>query len=382
MSPLKMLTLLSRKLRDRFSPDDPLGMDIPVWRSMDLPGYGRGVTASFQGQEVWFASPDVALQPAPAAAACLTAPWSALRGVPLRGSGQLDPQFLANVQSATALMGEWWAHGPVTYGGEAHPVPTPLPPPTPLPLPPGPPGLFFSGGVDSFYSLVNNPDIRTLAFVIGFDIRLPNRATWEAMINAYRVIAQERGVKLVTVFTNLRQHRALGRIRWARYHGAALAAVAHLLQSQAGRWLVSASYYRGNLMPWGSHPDLDWRWSSADVGIQHFGDDRWRAEKLASMAGEAMVHRHLRVCFSGPTAAGNCGRCEKCVRTRLIYWQDLPGVVCAGMPDSPSLPAAIDGLKRQKVPTLLNIYQRFLDRTAGEDEVTAALRRFVKRIRK
>ncbi len=382
MSPLKMLRILGRKLADRFFPDDPAGIDLPQWRRVDIPGMGSGISGSFRGEEVWFASPDVDLQPAPAAAVCLAAPWCALRGIPLRGVGQVDHQFLANVQSATAMMGEWWGFGPVTYRDEAHPVPTSLPAPTPLPPPSGAPGLFFSGGVDSFYSLVNNPDIRVITFVVGFDIRLPNRAAWEAMIASYRILAQERGVRLVTVFTNLRQHRALGHIKWARYHGAALAAIGHLLHEQAQRWLISSSYFQGNLMPWGSHPDLDWRWGSRTLAFTHFGVERWRAEKLADMRDEPIVHRHLRVCFSDPTASGNCGRCEKCIRTRLIYWQDLPGIRCAKMPEQPSLAKAIDGLKRLKTPALDKVYQQFLDRAPEQDEVAGALRRLLERTRR
>jgi len=346
---------------------------------MEQPGYGQAIVATFRGHDVWFASPDLDLVPAPEAAVCLVAPWCAPRCIPLRGVAGLAPSFLANVRSATTLMGQWWGYDPLSYHGFR--ASSALPDPAPVPLAAGPTGLFFSGGVDSFYSLINNPDIRVITFVVGFDIRLPNRPTWEAMIIAFRAIAQERGIRLVTIFTNVRQHPALGKIKWDHYHGAALGALAHMQRIVASRWLISASYFRGNLKPWGSHPDLDWRWGNTDVGIVHFGDELWRADKLASLAGDASVHRNLRVCFTDPRAQGNCGRCEKCIRTRLIYWQDLPGIACDCMPDLPPLAEAIDGLTRLKTPALDKVYQRFLDRATIADDVTAALTRLLTRTR-
>lgn len=368
---------LIRGLRKRLPEKYRGGVALPVWFRMEQPGYGNGIVATFRGHDMWFASPDLHLEPAPEAAMCLVAPWSAQSYVPVRGAAELAPGFLANVRSATALMGTWWGYGPLTYGGRSALME--LPEPAPLQTVAGSTGLFFSGGVDSFYSLINNPNIRVITFVVGFDIRLPNRPTWEAMVTAFRAIAHERGIRLVTIFTNLRQHPTLGKIKWDYYHGAALGALAHMQRNEASRWLISASYFRYYLRPWGSHPDLDWRWGSTEVGLVHYGDALWRAEKLASLAGNATVHRHLRVCFTDPRAQGNCGQCEKCVRTRLIYWQDLPGIACDCMPSLPSLDEAIDGLKGLKSAGLEKVYQRFLDCAEGDSPVTAALKRLLAR---
>jgi len=379
MSITRVFRWVARRYREFLAADDRGGVDLPVWRRTERPGYGQAIIATFRGHDVWFASPDLDLVPAPEAALCLVAPWCARRGVPLRGVSGLAPAFLANVRSATALMGEWWGYGPLTYHEiEASPA---LLAAAPLPSAAGASGLFFSGGVDSFYSLINNPDIRVITFVVGFDIRLPNRPTWEAMISAYRAVAQERGIRLVTIFTNLRQHPTLGDSSWGRYHGAALGALAHMQRAVASRWLISSSYFRGNLVPWGTHPDLDWRWGNTEVGVVHFGEELWRAEKLASLAAHAVVHRNLRVCFTDPRAQGNCGRCEKCIRTRLIYWQDLPGIACDCMPHAPSLAQAIDGIKHLKTPGLDKAYQRFLDRAPIAGDVTAALTRLLARTR-
>jgi len=286
----------------------------------------------------------------------------------------LDPGLLRNVHAATALMGGWWGHGPLATM-EAPGAATPLEPGDAA----GSQALFFSGGIDSFYTLTRQPDVGTLVFIAGFDVRLANRAVWTAMARSWRALADELGLEFVLVATNLRDHPVLGRMRWARYHGAVLAGAAHLLSGVASRWLVSASYHVSNLMPWGSHPDLDPLWSGAGIGIRHYGAEVWRAEKLAAMAGVPYVHRHLRVCYDAPRAEGNCGRCEKCVRTRLVYWQDLPGVTCESMPANPDLVAALDALPPLAMQSLVRIYQRFLDRAPAGDPVTNALAALIMR---
>lgn len=355
----------------------PEVLALPAWqRVAAVEDFGPGLVMSVGGEPVWWASRDVDLCASPEAAICLLAPWCALEGRALQLSAPVpDSAFLDNVRAATTLMGSWWGHDPIRFL---------LPPGTggrvvPARRSPASTALFFSGGIDSFYSLVRIPDLGVLVFIIGFDVRLHKRATWEAMLSSYRELAAEQGLQFIAIATNLRDHPVLGKMRWGRYHGMLLAAATHLLRERASRWIISSSFQQDNLMPWGSHPDLDGLWSGGGVEIIHYGAEMWLDEKLRALAGFPMVHRRLRVCYADPQADGNCGRCEKCVRTRLIYWLDLPGVLCNPMPADLPLAAALDGVPRVELRVIANLYRRLVERSPPADPVTIAVRALIRR---
>jgi hypothetical protein len=53
--------------------------------------------------------------------------------------------------------------------------------------------------------------------------------------------------------------------------------------------------------------------------VRHDGAGRSRTEKVAYLATWEQGMPLLRVCWEGRVPDGNCGRCEKCVRTRLNF---------------------------------------------------------------
>ncbi len=174
-------------------------------------------------------------------------------------------------------------------------------------------GLFFSGGVDSAYSLAVHRDrLDGIVTLIGCDVSLADRerATWLAGIS--RRVAAAYGIEPIIVETDLseRMHRYLG---WIEYHGSALAGIRHFLADRFATMRVAASVDEATMwdLPWGSHPGLDPRLGTAGATILLDGLVS-RPEKLVRLLDEPTLLENLRVCYhGGPT----CGTCQKCLTT-------------------------------------------------------------------
>lgn len=103
-------------------------------------------------------------------------------------------------------------------------------------------GLFFSGGVDSFYLLLKRrEEIDTLLFIHGYDVPLEDRTLRQTVAAQLQRAAARTGKRLLEVETNL--HQISGRyVKWEFYHGAMLASVALLL----GRGSRGSTFPRAN----------------------------------------------------------------------------------------------------------------------------------------
>jgi hypothetical protein len=179
-------------------------------------------------------------------------------------------------------------------------------------------GTFFTGGVDSFYTLLTHRDeITDLIYVHGFDIPLENAPLREKVSRMVRRVASHFGKRAVEVETNL--HDLLDPYAgWqAMAHGAALAAVGHLLSSHLARIYIPATYSRETMHRAGSHPLLDPLWSTEVLEFVHDGSEASRPAKVALLAQSDIALQSLRVCYRNFGGAYNCGRCEKCLRTMM-----------------------------------------------------------------
>ena len=205
-------------------------------------------------------------------------------------------------------------------------------------------GLFFSLGVDSFYSLLKNqrdrsrgvPPVTHLLAVHGIDVQ-PGKQTSEFpprfLANCERV-ALESGTRLVPIVTNVRRFSE-SIVGWPMSHGGALASMAHALSGLLGGVSVAATTTYDQLYPWGTHPALDPLWSTEELAVVHDGCEMGRIDKVAFIADSDLVLETLRVC-PGYSDAYNCGRCVKCLPTMIDLMQ--LGV----LERSPVFPHAID----------------------------------------
>ena len=218
----------------------------------------------------------------------------------------VSPRLLGNVETLSSVYQSFFPQlrRPVSVSApaQAPPVPTPLT------------GSFFSRGVDSWFAVLtaledepHDPPLTHLVFCPGF---LPD--TWSselvrAQTDATRRAAEAAGCRFVVVDTN--QRRDLQRA------GHRLAGMALALGFQ--RMLIPSGGMRGELRPRNTHPDIDPRYSTERTEIVHYGDAS-RMQKIARIARSDEALRLVQVCRDDEASVvGNCGRCEKCLRTML-----------------------------------------------------------------
>ena len=205
-------------------------------------------------------------------------------------------------------------------------------------------GAFFSGGVDSTYTLLRNHDryppgdprrIKCLILGHGLDVSLDDPSLFDRVLATVREFADAHDVEAIPVRTNVRAFT--GGIDWGRYaHGPCLAAVGHVLSPLLHTIYVASSYWFTTLKPWGSHPDIDPRWSSERLEFIHHGLEATRADKIERIASSDVAQRTLRVCWRNRDNAFNCGRCEKCLRTMFAL------SCCGALPKASTFPPRLD----------------------------------------
>jgi hypothetical protein len=245
----------------------------------------------------------------------------------------------------------------------------------------GPPGagtaLCFSGGIDSFHSLLRGDDRPTaLVFAVGYDVPVDDHVRRAALLPHLRAVADGVSLPLTVIETDLRRHPLFAAASWERTHGGAMAALGHLMG--VGTLQISASGMPGLAWPWGSHPELDGHWSSSRTTIRHVGFGPSRFDKAAAVAHHPLVREHLQVCWERRTATGNCGRCLKCVLT--MAYLDAVGAleVSAAFPPeaAPELADRIDALPTGGFPEST----RAALAVTSRPDVAAALTRFLDRV--
>ncbi len=221
---------------------------------------------------------------------------------------------------------------------------------------------FLSGGIDGLHMLMRNrllyrPDdpayIRKALFIHGFDIgkraRAPENERFQTALNRLKPVTDETGLRLVMCRTNLR-HLPSKPGFWAnRHNGAALAAVGHATLLGPAFLFIGGTYDVANPVPVGSHAAVDGLFSSQRIAIIHDGARFTRLDKVRDLASWPTALAVLRVCPESGETEVNCGRCEKCLRTRLE-------LLVAGVEETAALGPSLTPLElwEQAVPAPIN----------------------------
>jgi hypothetical protein len=232
-----------------------------------------------------------------------------MRGENLHVHGRVSERLLSNLpqlQDILIAFGPGLAHTLTRVEVSATDV-------TSTPAASGKVASFFSGGLDSFTTLMQHRDeIDALIFVHGFDIDVRNLELRGKISRRMNAIAAELGLPLIEIETDLRAF-ANRSMHWELYFGPALACIALSLQAEFSKVFISSAYGIQSLLPSGSHPLIDPLWSTERLDVVHAGLEMNRVEKAMYAADFDIVRRNLRVCYANTRGEYNCGSCRKCI---------------------------------------------------------------------
>ena len=183
----------------------------------------------------------------------------------------------------------------------------------------------FSGGVDGSFTLwrhsqnkcsYRSQKINFCSLVHGFDIPLADTGAFEVALKRAANTLENIGLKILPIRTNYREITK----KWTHKFSAALTAALSNFKYLSGTCLIgSGKSYDELVIPYGSSPITDHLLSSGEFGVIHDGASHNRVEKVAQIAEWQKGVSNLRVCFQVSQNGENCGKCEKCVRTKLNF---------------------------------------------------------------
>jgi len=198
---------------------------------------------------------------------------------------------------------------------------------------------FYSGGIDSSYTLLSNlEEITHLIVLSGFDT-VEKSEQWPQLVTKHQVVASSLNKNLIYIESNLTAFNDKRKISRSFQHGLTLAGIGISLGFH--KVYIPSSFTFSDLFPWGSHPCTDPLWSTGTTTIVHDGADKTRSEKTLAISAVPVVFNNLQVCWKN--ISYNCGACSKCLRTMTAC--HLYNLTSTSLPILPS----IDALKNLKL---------------------------------
>ena len=184
----------------------------------------------------------------------------------------------------------------------------------------------FSGGVDGSFTFWRHHrrqagrrsrSIQCAVLIHGFDIPLQQSAAFEVAFSQASDTLRSVETPLARLTTNW---RAVASPSWQMDFGAGLTAALRNWEGSVGSALIGSDEdYAHLVIPWGSNPISFPMLSTPSFEVVYDGAEFTRTEKVAALPDWPEALSNLRVCWANVETGKNCGKCEKCVRTKLNF---------------------------------------------------------------
>ncbi len=240
----------------------------------------------------------------------------------------------------------------------------------------------YSGGLDATFAVHahrrgllgrRQDNLRVAVMIHGFDIRLDRLAAFARAAEIGGNILKGYDVPLTTVRTNWRELRA----PWEQSFMFGVASVLQQFSGTVSRGVIAADQaYAGEVLGWGSNSVTNPLVGNSGFPIDFTGAGYTRTNKARALRGEHSVLENLRVCYQNPDNAFNCGRCEKCVRTKLNFMVSGAASIPA-LGEWPTV-SEVDRLIVDN-PAAINLYRDLLENGdwSGHADLRSAVKRLV-----
>lgn len=283
---------------------------------VQVEGPGGGVLEYRSPDPVWAAPP-----PNLDFAAVALAQHAATEGCDLVLEGQVSREQLDRLDEYLAIWASW-------RPDKFHKVSVSAEEEIELAPPPGRGGavMGFSGGVDASFALAAHNTralgrfsrpVETGVLVVGWDLKHGDDLALERARTSARRSLDEYGVRLAVVGTNWQQDFCNA---WFMTFNAAVVGLLHTFSATHSAAVFGTDRsYREELKipPYGSHLMINHLLGNPLFPVVSTGGTHTRAERIAFLKDHPVLVEELRVCWQLGSRGGNCGHCEKCVRTQL-----------------------------------------------------------------
>ncbi|MBX9952506.1 MAG: hypothetical protein K2Y39_25255 [Candidatus Obscuribacterales bacterium] len=268
------------------------------------------VTSTFDGSTVWFECADLQLNPVSEALGSLWLVPCILSGRNLRIQQAVCRTWYENALAIIALLNENWGTTKIELIAETRDPPSAGDNQTAQ-------SVFFSGGVDSLYTLYKSTSTKYLVSAQPFDLPSASDETHQATRDRLAEVARAVGAQAVTIRTNILQHPGYAIHKLMDTHTGLLASLGHLLSQHTGTLKMAPTFHKDDAELLGGHHLLVPLYSSKNLQILLPNAETSRRERLEAISDWHVAQKNLFVCFNKEGKNKNCGRCEKCVRTLL-----------------------------------------------------------------
>jgi hypothetical protein len=189
-----------------------------------------------------------------------------------------------------------------------------------------PAAIAFSGGVDASFSLVAHQEkmlghlskrIGIGVTAVGWDIKHGDDSAKSTALAKARESLNSFGVDCVSITTNWQPDFCP---RWILGFNIGVSTLLQTLSNGCSHGIIAGDLAYSEELgigPHGSHMVTNHLLGSARFPIIPTGGTLSRLERVGVLLKYPILMKNLRVCWQDNAGGGNCGVCEKCVRTQL-----------------------------------------------------------------